>query len=60
MDKDKDSCQYAYEYDSVAGITLPPERPRHWYRTTTYTDNNCADMPMIYKPDNRCTNMPAA
>ena len=27
-DKDKDSCQYAYEYDPVAGITLPPERPR--------------------------------
>jgi hypothetical protein len=38
-DKDKDSCQYAYEYDPVAGITLPPERPRRWYRTTTYTDN---------------------
>ena len=28
MDKDKDSCQYAYEYDPVAGIILPPKRPR--------------------------------
>ena len=28
-DKDKDSCQYAYEYDPVAGITLPPKRPYH-------------------------------
>ena len=27
-DKDKDSCQYAYEYDPVAGIILPPKRPR--------------------------------
>ena len=27
-DKDKDSCQYAYEYDPVAGIILLPERPR--------------------------------
>ena len=59
-DKDKDSCQYAYEYDPVAGITLPPERPRRWYRTTTYTDNNRANMPTIYKPDNRRTDMPAA
>ena len=57
-DKDKDSCQYAYEYDPVAGITLPPERPRRWYRTTTYTDNNRADMPTIYEPDNRRTDMP--
>ena len=27
-DKDKDSCQYAYEYDPIAGIILPPEWPR--------------------------------
>ena len=33
-DKDKNSCQYAYEYDPVAGIILPPKRPRRWYRTT--------------------------
>jgi hypothetical protein len=24
---DKNSCRYAYEYDPVAGIILPPERP---------------------------------
>ena len=53
------SCQYAYECDPVAGITLPPERPRRRYRTTTYTDNNRADMPTIYEPDNRRTDMPA-
>ena len=64
-DKDKNSCQYAYEYDPVAGITLPPERPRRWYRTTTYTDNDRADMhaihrltdrayvPAIYRPTDR-------
>ena len=60
MDKDKDSCQYAYKYDPVASITPPPKRPRRWYRTTTYTDNNRADMPTIYEPDNRRTDMPAA
>ena len=57
-------CQYAYgqtrfradlptEYDPVAGITLPPERPRCWYRTTTYTDNDCADMHAIHRLTNR-------
>ena len=62
---DKNSCQYAYKYDPVAGITLPPERPRRWYRTTTYTDNDCANMhaihqltdhayvPAIYRPTDR-------
>ena len=35
-------------------------RPRRWYRTTTYTDNNRADMPTIYELDNRRTDMPAA
>ena len=48
MDKDKNSCRYAYEYDSVAGIILPPERPRRWYRTTIYTDNDRADMHAIH------------
>ena len=47
-DKDKDSCQYAYEYDPVAGITLLPEQPCRWYRTTTYTDNDRADTHTIY------------
>ena len=60
MDKDKDLCQYAYKYNPVASITLPPKRPRHWYRTTTYTDNNRADMPTIYELDNCRTDMPAA
>ena len=27
MDKDKDSCQYAYKYDFVISITLPPKQP---------------------------------
>ena len=52
-DKDKDSCQYAYEYDPVTGITLPPEQPRRWYRTTTYTDNDRANMHMIHQPTDR-------
>ena len=41
------------KYDPVAGITLPPERPRRWYRTTTYTDNNRADMHTIHRPIDR-------
>ena len=49
-DKDKDSCQYAYEYDFIASITLPPKQPRCWYRTTTYIDNNRANMHIIYQP----------
>jgi hypothetical protein len=27
-DKDKNSYRYAYKYDPVASIILPPERPR--------------------------------
>ena len=38
------------EYDPVAGIILPPERPYRWYRTTTYTDNNRANMHTIHRP----------
>src|SRR6266700_1848493 len=48
IDKDKNSCQYTYEYDPVASIILPPERPYRWYRTTTYTDNNRADIHTIH------------
>ena len=50
---DKNLCQYAYEYDPVAGITLPPEQPRRWYRTTTYTDNDRADIHTIHQPTDR-------
>jgi hypothetical protein len=64
------SCQYACdlptrfranlptEYDPVAGIILPPERPCRWYRTTTYTDNNRADMHTIHQSTDS-TNTPA-
>ena len=57
---DKNLCWYAYKYDPVAGIILPPKRPYCWYRTTTYTDKwsylyaydlltyDSADMPAIY------------
>ena len=38
------------EYDPVTGIVLPPERPCRWYRTTTYTDNNRANMHTIHRP----------
>jgi hypothetical protein len=55
---DKNSCQYAYEYDPVAGIILPPERPYRWYHTTTYTDNNRANMHTIHRPTDSA-NMPA-
>jgi hypothetical protein len=62
-------CQYAYgqtrfradlptEYDPVAGITLPPERPRCWYRTTTYIGNDRANMHTIHRPTDSA-NMPA-
>ena len=46
---DKNSCQYAYEYNPIAGIILPPERPCRWYRTITYTDNNRANMYTIHR-----------
>ena len=53
-DKDKNSCQYAYEYDPVAGITLPPEQPCRWYRTTTNETTDRADTHTIYhRPTNR-------
>ena len=60
IDKDKDLYQYAYKYNSVASITLLPKQPRCWYCTTTYIDNNRADIPTIYELDNCYTNMPAA
>ena len=46
------------EYNPVAGIILPPKQPYCWYRTTTYTDNNHANMHMIHWPTNS-TNTPA-
>jgi hypothetical protein len=46
------------EYDPVTGIILPPERPCRWYRTTTYTDNNRADMHTIHQSTDS-TNTPA-
>ena len=52
------TCQYAYEYDPVASIILPPERPYRWYRTTTYTDNNRANMHTIHRPTDSA-NIPA-
>ena len=41
------------EYNPVAGIVLPPERPCRWYRTTTYADNNRANMHTIHRPTDR-------
>ena len=47
---EQDNCRadLPTEYDPVAGIVLPPERPCRWYRTTTYTDNDRADMHAIH------------
>ena len=47
------------EYDPIAGIVLPPKQPCRWYRTTTTQTIIRADMPTIYKPDNRRIDMPA-
>ena len=47
MEKDKYLCQYAYKYNPVASITLLPKRPRYWYRTTTWTDNNYITMTIV-------------
>ena len=50
-------CQYAYKYDPVAGITLPLERHRRWYRTTTRTGLGRALLPRT-RP--RCRHYTAA
>ena len=54
---DKNSCQYTYEYDPVVGITLPLERHRRWYRTTTRTGLGRALLP---KTRPRCRHYTAA
>ena len=35
-DKDKNSYQYVYKYNPVAGIILPPKQPRRSHRTATW------------------------
>ena len=46
------------EYNPITSIVLLPKRPYRWYYTTTYTDNNRANMHTIHQPTDS-VNMPA-